>query len=104
HTDRLAENNRLKTVADSMARKMEAIERRIEENKMKFRREVLMDIYGFKRDLTVQRNWERGSTLNWRGTEIARVELHNFWDIPADTGLPASYMAFYHSGKRWYVR
>jgi hypothetical protein len=59
HIDRFAENKRLMAVNDSLTREMEKIERRIEENKMKFRREVMMDIYGFKRDLSVQRDWER---------------------------------------------
>lgn len=104
HVDRLAENARLKAVNDSLAREMKALERKIADHKMAFRREIMLDIYGFKRELSVTRDWERGSTLKWKGIGIARVVLHDFWDIPPDTSLSPAYTEFLRAGKPWYVR
>ena len=93
----------LQRSSDWLGRKVETLERKIENHKLSFKREVDVYLHGYGKEITVRRTWERGSSLVKKKKDVACMVIHDFVDIARDTTLPDSYHEFKHAGSPWYI-
>lgn len=93
----------LQRLGDSLGWRVKSLEMKIDKHKLSFKREVEIDLQGYGKEITVQRDWEWGSSLIKNEKTIARMVIHDFVDFAEDTTFPDSYRKFRQPGSPWYI-
>ena len=80
------------------------LEEKIKRNRLQLRKEIVIDIFGFNKELSVRRSGQRQMVILRSRKEIGYFDILDFFELNRYDSLPNAYKIFLEMKSPWYVK